>query len=195
MESFERSHYHRSVARVGLDACAVEIADTMEFQAIGSVVIVDDEDRPLGIVTDRDLTCRVIAKGLDPEQARARDFMSQPLVTADAKEPLERIAERMRETGVRRMPIVRDGKLIGLVALDDLLFRLGRELDNLVKAVGEEMRASRKRGRREQRREEWHETISDARGKVEQASREAFDFLAREFDALRDRVGGGKREP
>lgn len=195
MELLERPHYQRRVATAGPDAAAIEIADIMEHRAVGSVVIVDEGDRPLGIVTDRDLTCRVIAKGLDPEAARARDFMSQPLVTVDAKEPLERIAQRMRETGVRRMPVVSDGRLVGLVALDDLLFRLGRELENLIRAVEIEMQASRKRGKREQRREEWDETISDARNKVERASREAFDFLSREFDALRERVGGGKREP
>jgi CBS domain-containing protein len=195
MELLERPHYQRAVATAGPDARAVEIADTMQFRAVGSVVIVDADDRPIGIVTDRDLTCRVIAKGLDPEATPARDFMSQPLVTVDAKEPLERVAQRMREAGVRRMPVVRDGKLIGLVALDDLLFRVGRELENLIRAVAIEMEASRKRGKREQRRGEWDETISDARSKVEHASREAFDFLAREFEALRERVGGGKREP
>jgi CBS domain-containing protein len=185
----ERNYYRRNVATVEMNDSAVDVADTLEFHAIGSVVVVDGDDRPQGIITDRDLTCRVIAKGLDPEAVRASEIMSQPLVTADAKEPLDKITARMREAHVRRVPVVRDGKLAGIVTVDDLLFRFAGEFEDLTEAVRATMQTSRKRGKREQRRDDWEEKLFDARSAVERAGREAADFLAREFDSVRDRLG------
>ena len=183
-----RDYYQTDVATAALEATVVELVDRMALLAVGCVVIVDDADRPIGIVTDRDVTCRVIAKGADPATTTASAIMSKPLVTAGPGDPIEVVVERMRSAGVRRLPVVRDERLTGLVAFDDLLVEFARELDELADSAHREVETSRRRGRRERHREDLEESLAELRSTLERAGREAADFVTREFEALRDRL-------
>jgi CBS domain-containing protein len=183
-----RDFYKTEVASAPVDASSCDLADCMARYAVGCVVIVEEDGRPVGIVTDRDLTCRVVARGLDPEKTRAREIMSQPLVTAGPADPLETVVERMRTAGVRRIPVVRDDRLAGLVAVDDLVVELGRELDDLGEAGRRAVADARKRSHREHRWEEIEESLADLRDSVERAGRDAAEFVRREFDGLRERL-------
>lgn len=110
------------------------IAERMYNNHVGAVVIVD-QGRLVGMVTDRDLTLRVLAKGR-PGTTPVREVMSGDLVTAHVDDSLDEIAFRMRKFGVRRLPILaRDGSLSGLVALDDLVVLLAGELATTAQAV------------------------------------------------------------
>jgi signal-transduction protein with cAMP-binding, CBS, and nucleotidyltransferase domain len=133
----------------------------MAFHAIGCVVIVDAERRPVGIVTDRDLACRVVARGADPEATSAAQIATTPLQVAQSEEPIESVVARMRKAGVRRMPVVRDDALIGLVTLDDLVVHLGRELEELGSTAKLAIDESRKRGRRARRRQHFEENLAE----------------------------------
>jgi CBS domain-containing protein len=187
-----RDYYRTDVATAPLDATVPELVDSMALLAVGSIVVVDTAGRPVGIVTDRDVTCRVIAQSADPETTTAAAIMSKPLVTAAPNDPIEVVVERMRTAGVRRLPVVRDGALTGLVAFDDLLVELAREIDELAESAHREVEASRRRGRRERRREDLEESLAELRSAFERAGREAADFATREFEALRERL---KRPP
>jgi CBS domain-containing protein len=186
-----RDFYKTEVATAPIDASASEIAERMGRYSVGCVVIVEGEGRPVGIVTDRDLTCRVVARGADPEKTRAAEIMSRPLVTAGPHEPLEEVIERMRTAGVRRIPVVRDERLTGLVAVDDLVVELGRELDDLGEAGRRAVADARRRAQRERRREEIEESLAELRESVERAGRDAAEFVRREFDGLRERLRRG----
>jgi CBS domain-containing protein len=183
-----RDFYRTDVATARSAATAIDLAEQMGDYAVGCVVVVDDAERPIGLVTDRDLTCRVIAKGLDPAKTPAGEIMSRPLVTAGPGEPIESVIERMRTAGVRRIPVVRDERLTGLVSIDDLVVELGRELDDLGESARRSVQDARRRGRRERRREEVEETVAELRASVERAGREAADLLSREFETLRARL-------
>jgi CBS domain-containing protein len=183
-----RDYYRTEVVSARREASAAELADKMGDYAVGCVVIVDEDRRPLGVVTDRDLTCRVIARSESGETLRAEAIMSQPAVTAEAHEPVERVLQRMRTAAVRRIVVVRDGRVQGLVSVDDLVVELGRELDDLGEAARRSVESSRQRGRRERRRLEMEETLADLRASVEHAGREVTEFLSREFESLRERV-------
>jgi CBS domain-containing protein len=185
-------HYATAVATAREDASARSIADTMAFHAIGSVVIVDDARRPIGIVTDRDLCVRVVAAGLDPETTRAGAIATRPVHVADVGEPLDAVIERMRKAGVRRMPVVTDGVLSGLVTLDDLVVSIGRELDWLGSAAKLEVRDSLRAGRRSRLRADVEETLATLEASAYSAGRDAVDFVTREFDALRERIRGAR---
>ena len=128
-------HYASQVLTASADTPVRELAALMRGRAIGTVVIVDAERRPVGIVTDRDLCCRVVARKLDAEAARASGVMSQPLHTASPEEPIDALVARMLEHGVRRLPVVRDGRLHGLVSLDDLFVWVSGQLDDLAQAT------------------------------------------------------------
>ena len=100
-----------------------EIAELMRERNVGSVVIVRD-DRPVGFVTDRDLTLSVIADGRDFGDHVA-DHASSPVVTAQPAMGVEEAAELMVRHGVRRLVVVDAERLTGIVTLDDLSSRTG----------------------------------------------------------------------
>ncbi len=183
-----RDYYQTEVVTASPDVSAAELAERMGEYAVGSVVIVDENRHPLGVVTDRDLLCRVIARSGDGDQVKAASIMSQPPVTAETNEPIESVIERMRSAAVRRIVVVREGRVHGLVSVDDLVVELGRELDDLGEAARRSVEASRERSRRERRRVEMEETLVELRASVERAGHDVAEFLSREFESLRDRV-------
>jgi CBS domain-containing protein len=105
------------------DRTVREIAELMRERNVGSVVIVQD-DRPTGFVTDRDLALSVIADGRDFGDHVA-DHASSPVITAEPSMDVEEGAELMVRHGVRRLVIVDGGHLRGIVTLDDLASRTG----------------------------------------------------------------------
>jgi CBS domain-containing protein len=112
------------------------MAEAMERHNVGCVVVVEGQ-RPIGIVTDRDLALRVVARRLDPSATPAKAILSRPLwfVHEDAS-PIEAAAQ-MREAEVRRLPILqRGGGLVGIVTLDDLIHYFGRAEGELAEIVG-----------------------------------------------------------
>jgi CBS domain-containing protein len=183
----ERNFYATEIATAAPDEPVAKLADRMHEYAIGCVVIVDADQRPLGVVTDRDLACRVVALALDPETTPASAAMSAPPVIAQADEPIESVVERMRVARVRRIPVVSDGKLVGMVTTDDLVLHLGRELEDLGQAAKHAIDERRRQARRERRREDFEKSLSELRESVEHSGREAIDFVTREFEALRER--------
>jgi CBS domain-containing protein len=100
-----------------------EIAELMRERNVGSVVLVEDR-RPVGFVTDRDLTLSVIADGRDSGD-HAADHASSPVITARAEMQVEEAAELMVRHGVRRLVIVDDDRLTGILTLDDIASRTG----------------------------------------------------------------------
>jgi CBS domain-containing protein len=105
-----------------------DVAFTMLAQHVGAVVVVDGERRPIGIVTDRDLALRVLAERRDP-RTPVRDAMSVGALCAEPGMEIEAAVWKMRERGVRRLPIVDgSGRLAGMVTLDDLHVLLSGEM-------------------------------------------------------------------
>jgi CBS domain-containing protein len=180
------------VVTVGRGAAAPEIARRMQREAVGSVVVLADDGAPVGIVTDRDLLLRVIAPGRDASTTTAENIMSQPLVTIDANEPLERAIGAMAGHGIRRVPVVHEGRLVGILALDDLLARLGRELDDAGRGVSGAANAARAEARRvaalEQLRGEVEQRIHGLREQIDHVGQQVREAVGREIDAIRDRV-------
>ena len=100
-----------------------EIAEMMRERNVGSVVLIE-EQRPVGFLTDRDLTISVLADGRDLGD-HAADHASTPVITANAEMQVEDAAELMVRHGVRRIVIVDDERLIGILTLDDIASRTG----------------------------------------------------------------------
>jgi CBS domain-containing protein len=112
-----------SVVTAGTAASVREVAETMRERNVGSVVLVED-DRPVAFITDRDLALSVIADGRDHGD-RAADHASSPVITAAPGMDVQEAAELMVRHGVRRLVVVDDGRLTGIVTLDDLVARTG----------------------------------------------------------------------
>ena len=108
-----------------------DLARTMLSEHVGAV-IVEADDVPIGIVTDRDIVCRALAGGMNPKWVTAQMVMSAPPIVAHVTDTIDSALVRMRQGGVRRLPIVSDDQRIcGMVTLDDLLVMLTAELEQL----------------------------------------------------------------
>jgi CBS domain-containing protein len=121
---------------------ALEAARLMRKKHTGDLVVVDeggDKAAPLGVITDRDLVIEVLGKGLDPAVTAVSTVMRTPVVMANEGEELSHALELMRVHGVRRLPVVnRDGALVGIVTVDDLLRNLVADATSLVDIVSRE---------------------------------------------------------
>ena len=106
---------------IGSFATVEEAALLMRAQVVGALPVVE-HDRPIGIITDRDLTLRCVAAGERPWEQRVREVMSGPPATCQADEPIESAIARMAARRVRRLIVVGDsGAVVGMLTLDDLL--------------------------------------------------------------------------
>jgi CBS domain-containing protein len=99
------------------------VGELMRDHNVGSVVVTDGE-RPVGVVTDRDLALLVVADGVDASEP-VRDHMSRPLVTGEVEMDLEEAAALMVEHRIRRLPLREGDRLAGIVTIDDLAVRAG----------------------------------------------------------------------
>lgn len=129
---------HREVVSVDANASLQEAASLMRQQHVGAVVVTrgDGEGRQVaGIVTDRDLAIEVIALGVDPSSLRAGDLPQGPVVTVPGSASFRGCAESMRQGGVRRVLVVDDGGVIGLVSADDVLAAISLELEGVSLAL------------------------------------------------------------
>ena len=108
------------VRTAALDDSARDVAMLMNRYQIGCVIIVD-ECKPVGIITERDMLKRVICKGIVPEKARVAGIMTKPLVNASPNMRAGDAAKIMLEWNIKKLPVVDEGKLVGLVTLTDLL--------------------------------------------------------------------------
>ncbi len=123
------------VVTASTDESIENLASMMDDHSVGSVVIADD-DEPVGIVTDRDLTLEVVAAGESPDGITAEDVMSADLCTIESDEGFYRATELMSEHGIRRLPVVdTSGQLEGIITIDDLNELLADEHQQLASVV------------------------------------------------------------
>jgi len=97
-----------------------EAAEAMRANDIGDVVVVDDDGKLSGILTDRDIVVRVVAEGRDPRATRIGDIASRDLTAVSPDDPVDRAVQLMRDKAIRRLPAVDKGKPVGIVSIGDL---------------------------------------------------------------------------
>lgn len=119
----------RTGVAISPDAGLAEAARVMERSGIGLVAVVDG-DRLVGVVTDRDLVRRGLARNL-PADSRVDGVMSAPVFTIDAEADLHDAVDVFRHHPVRRLAVVERGRFVGILSLDDLLVDAARDLAGL----------------------------------------------------------------
>jgi len=127
----------RSGVGVGPDRTIREAAQIMEQAGVGSLAVIDGETL-VGIVTDRDLVRRALARDL-PFDARVDAVMSAPVVTIDADADLHDTFVMFRTHAVRRLALVRANRFVGMITVDDLLVDLAGDLSDLARPVTAEV--------------------------------------------------------
>lgn len=112
-------------------------ADRMKQENVGTLIILDGDGKPSGILTDRDLALRVVAEGLDARKTKVQEAMTAHPRWVTERTPIENAVALMRGLAVRRLPVVdRKERLIGIVSVDDVLELVTEELENLGRVVG-----------------------------------------------------------
>ena len=104
---------------ISKDASVVEAATLMIAADVGSLPVVRGGEL-VGIVTDRDIVAEVIAKNLDPKKTLVADVCSEEPKVASPDEPLDAALQRMAREQVRRLPVLEDGRLVGILAQADI---------------------------------------------------------------------------
>ena len=118
----EISDYMSStVISVGSDSTVQETAKFMHEKSIGSVLVKDKEEY-IGIVTDTDLSRKVLGGGMDPKTTKVTEVMTaQPIVTLDCHEPVTEANAYMAKKKIRHLPITENGKIVGMISVKDLV--------------------------------------------------------------------------
>ena len=125
-------HNDRDVVCIRADASIRKAAEVMEERSIGSLVVVDDDQKIVGIVTDRDLCLRAVRWDRDPDETDVASVMSKDVRTLPADAHRDEQIELMRRMGVRRIPLVDgDGKPVGLMTADDWIRWISARLDEI----------------------------------------------------------------
>lgn len=117
---------NRRVVSMPPDASVRQAVTRMKASHVASVVVTDAGDAHLeGIFTERDLAERVVADGLDPDRTRLSDVMTPCPITVDLDTSVRDALRRMSNNSLRHLPIVHDGKVVGVVSMRDFM---GEEL-------------------------------------------------------------------
>ena len=125
----------RTVRTLRPEETARAAAQRMQEEGVGCLVVTD-QGRPVGVVTDRDLALKVLREDLDAGALHVRDVMQSPVVTIAADASLGEGVKTLRKSALRRLVVVDDKKeAIGLFAADDLLRLVATELGDLGEAL------------------------------------------------------------
>lgn len=112
------------------DTSMQEVIATMLKFDISSIVVVQ-KDRPVGLITHKDILLRVLKPGLPPAALTARQVMTSPLITIKEEASVDEAAKLMAMKGFKKLPVVRGGKLVGIITSMDIVREHPRSMDLL----------------------------------------------------------------
>ena len=132
MRGHARNIMTERVTAIAPDTALPLIAATLVAQGFGGVPVVDESDRVIGFVSEIDLMDALLRDS--PHETLARDIMSSPAITIDEFAPAEEAMTMLRQRGIHHLPVVRQGRLVGIIAPVDVLVSesTGRHLDDAV---------------------------------------------------------------
>jgi CBS domain-containing protein len=113
----------KDVRVVRPDTTVREVVATMNKFDIGSIIVVQGE-RPVGIITERDILRRLVEPCLAPETLTARQVMTSPVQTINENASIEEAARLMAKKRVKRLPVMNDGKLVGIITFSDIVAKV-----------------------------------------------------------------------
>ncbi len=109
------------VITVNEDETVEKVAQLMDKYRLGCIIVTSKDGKPIGIITERDLVVRVLAKNILPSKLKANKVMSSPLMTISPDETISEAARMMSRLNIRRLGVVYRGELIGIVSSKDIL--------------------------------------------------------------------------
>jgi len=117
------------------DTSLLLAAQQMRTSRHGFVVVANSEGKPVGIVTEWDVISKVVAEGKDPRNVKLGELMTRDLITVDPSVGIDELSEFMATKGIRRVLVVRDGTLLGIITSRTVLARLKEYVDRVSSQV------------------------------------------------------------
>jgi CBS domain-containing protein len=106
---------------IDLDATVADAAKRMSDDSFGMLPVCNSEGRLQGVITDRDIVTKVVARGRDPQSTKVREVADQPeVVTIGADDPVEEAIKTMKKHDVRRLPVIDGTDMVGMVSQADI---------------------------------------------------------------------------
>ena len=124
----------KEVKVVRPDTSVKEVVATMNKFDIGSIIVVQG-DRPVGIITERDILRRLVEPCLAPETLTARQIMTSPVLTISETANIEETAKFMARKRVKKLPVINNGKLVGMITYTDIVAKVPTLLSILEELV------------------------------------------------------------
>lgn len=126
-----------------MDTTIEEIASMMRDANVGAIPVVDEEELA-GIITDRDIVTRCIAEGMDPAETTVEDVLTESIHTVSPDDDVRQAQRIMSEHQIRRLPVVEDGRLVGMLSIGDIAVKHGddEEIGDTLEAVSEGVKKS-----------------------------------------------------
>ncbi len=109
------------VVTMNENAASNMAATAMDQNDLGCVIVVNKAGKSIGIITERDLVVRVLAKNLKPDTIKAKEIMTTPLVTIEPEATISEAARRMNRLDIRRLGVIYKGDLVGIITAKDVL--------------------------------------------------------------------------
>jgi CBS domain-containing protein len=109
------------VVTLGENEASNQAAVVMDKNDLGCVIVTNSAGNSIGIITERDLVIRVLAKNLKPDKAKAKEIMTTPLVTIEPDATITEAARRMNRLDIRRLGVIYKGNLVGIISSKDIL--------------------------------------------------------------------------
>ncbi len=109
------------VITIDEESQANQVAELMDKHGLGCIIVTSKEEKPLGIITERDLVRRVLAKNIKPDSLKAKEVMTSPLITIEPGEKISEVARRMSRLNIRRLGVMYKGQLVGVLSSKDVL--------------------------------------------------------------------------
>lgn len=109
------------VIAMGEDAPANRVAELMDKHGLGCIIVTNKEGKPLGIITERDLVVRVLAKNVKPDTLKANEVMTSPLITIEPDATISDAARKMSKLDIRRLGVIYKKQITGLLSSKDIL--------------------------------------------------------------------------
>jgi len=119
------------------DTSVQEVVATMNKFDISSLIVVQEE-RPVGIITHKDIVSKIVQPRIPPDAVTAREIMATPIFTIDENASIEEAARLMARKNIKKLPVVSDGRLVGIITSMDLV----REAPKLTELIEELLKAS-----------------------------------------------------
>ncbi len=110
----------KEVVSVSTETSAKEAAAKMRGEKIGSLLVLDEEEKLVGIVTDRIIALSVVADGLDPKNVLVKDIMSENIISVSPEMELAKAAKLLEELEIRYLPVIVNNKVMGILSVSDI---------------------------------------------------------------------------